>query len=638
MSRSASAARGCVLVLLLLASMVVSSPPAVAQTTPPGERVPAPQADHEVEIRRGNQVIRVRPLKTITMADGHVALMERLIVGFRDGVNDAERTDVHRQAGRRGAMNAKAAGKVGRKADAVDVPGAASLESAIQAYQADPRVEYAEPDYVMSVQETPNDPQFSLQWGMEQIRAPAAWSVTHGSAADAIAILDTGIYEEGASLPNGYLGHADLNGKVLDRRDFTGSPYGADDYHGHGTHVAGIASASTNNDIGVAGVGYNARLLNGKVCNESGQCPTSWVVNGIYWAADNSARVINMSLGGIGSCTTSYQDAISYAWMLNVVVVASAGNNNSSSPFEPASCTNVLAVASTDATDTRSSFSNYGTWVDVAAPGGRDTSGNSILSASYVGDYVYKAGTSMAAPHVAGMAGLLWGTGRYASAQAVVDDITSTADRIAGTGTYWQYGRINALAAVAIPTFADVPKSYWAWDQIETLYATGITGGCAQNPMRYCPERNVTRAEMAVFLDRVLGFANPTPPATAIFADVPPHHWAFPFVEQFYQLGITQGCGVTSAGQRLYCPDRHVTRAELAVFLLRAKYGGAYSPPPAQGIFDDVPITYWAAAWIEKLYADGITRGCGQRLYCPERNATRADMAVFLVRTFSLTR
>jgi hypothetical protein len=186
------------------------------------------------------------------------------------------------------------------------------------------------------------------------------------------------------------------------------------------------------------------------------------------------------------------------------------------------------------------------------------------------------------------------------------------------------------------PSFADVPTSYWAYTSIAQFAQRGITTGCDTG--LYCPDRNVTRAEMAVFLDRALGHASPPPPTTPTFADVPQGYWAYAYIEEFAQLGITTGCGTNDAGQRLFCPDRNVTRAEMAVFLDRAKgYGNPTAP--ASATFSDVPASYWAYVSVEQFAQLGITTGCGtdaqgRRLYCPDRNVTRAEMAVFVIRAF----
>jgi hypothetical protein len=195
---------------------------------------------------------------------------------------------------------------------------------------------------------------------------------------------------------------------------------------------------------------------------------------------------------------------------------------------------------------------------------------------------------------------------------------------------------IDNVSLVTSQTFSDVPLNYWAFNWIKRLYYAGITGGCATNPLSYCPEVSVTRDQMAVFLERGIHGSSYTPPAVGAgtgFNDVPTDHWAAAWIKQLAADGITGGCGGGN-----YCPGYPVTRAQMAVFLLRAKHGAGYIPPavgPGTG-FNDVPIDYWAAPWIKQLAAEGITGGCGTNLYCPENPVTRAQMAVFLVRTFNL--
>ncbi|PWB69929.1 MAG: hypothetical protein C3F07_18190 [Anaerolineales bacterium] len=192
----------------------------------------------------------------------------------------------------------------------------------------------------------------------------------------------------------------------------------------------------------------------------------------------------------------------------------------------------------------------------------------------------------------------------------------------------------GAIYHIAASSFSDVPTVYWAWDYIERLYASGITTGCATAPLQYCPESPVTRAQMAVFLLKGIYGSSYTPPAVGSstgFADVPTSYWAASWIKQLAVEGITGGCGGGN-----FCPDIPVTRAQMAVFLLKSKHGVAYNPPAATGVFTDVPIGYWADKWIEQLAAEGITGGCGGSNYCPDTPVTRAQMAVFLVKTFNL--
>ncbi len=148
-------------------------------------------------------------------------------------------------------------------------------------------VSYAEPNFKAYALEVPNDTYFANQWGMTKVQGPEAWDISHGSASAKIAILDTGIDKD----------HEDLATKTVARVNFTDT-VSDDDIYGHGTHVAGIAAAATNNALGVAGLGYEASLMSVKVLNDSGSGYYSWIANGINWAADNGARVINLSLGG----------------------------------------------------------------------------------------------------------------------------------------------------------------------------------------------------------------------------------------------------------------------------------------------------------------------------------------------------
>ena len=201
---------------------------------------------------------------------------------------------------------------------------------------------------------------------------------------------------------------------------------------------------------------------------------------------------------------------------------------------------------------------------------------------------------------------------------------------------------------IKIYTFADVLPSHPLWRYVEGFFGAEITTGCAINPLKYCPDRNVTRGEMAVFVLRAIHKDalpyTPTPSTTGIFADVPTpgKDWMQPWIEEFYEIGITTGC---AAGPLRYCPERYVTRGEMAVFLLRAMHKDElpYIPnpePDTVGIFADVPASNWMKPWIEEFYDEEITTGCGtsgdKLLYCPNRNVTRAEMATFIDRAFDI--
>lgn len=305
----------------------------------------------------------------------------------------------------------------------------------IQKFIKNSLIDYIEPDFVAQAVETPNDTYYSNQWGLPKVKADLAWSVSHGLSSVKVAIVDTGIDSS----------HPDISGKVQAAANCTTSSgctalSSSVDDNGHGTHVAGIAAARTNNNLGVSGIGYDTSLISVKVLDSSGSGYYSWISNGIIWAADNGARVINMSLGGKSSSVT-LQNSVDYAWNKGLVIAAAAGNSNSSKKFYPAYYSNVIAVAATDSTDKKASFSNYGSWVDVAAPG------VSIYS-TYKGGYDYLSGTSMASPFVAGLAGLVFGYHPDWTNSQVRDKIQNSADKIPGTGSYWAFGRINACLSL----------------------------------------------------------------------------------------------------------------------------------------------------------------------------------------------
>jgi thermitase len=354
---------------------------------------------------------------------------DTVLVKFRAGVSQAEKGSLHRQQGAavRGIIS-------GIDVEVVTVP-AGRAESAAASYAKDSRVRYAEVDHEASAVGGVNDYYFvnGYQWALTTIQAPQAWDLTTGCSTISIAVLDTGVDTS----------HPDLSGKVVGNINYSSSGTVGDVY-GHGTHVAGIAAAATNNGQGVAGVGYDSTILNVKVMGDDGVGTYSAVAYGIVWAADHGARVINMSLGGTSSSST-LEDAVNYAWGKGVVLVAAAGNNGNGVPFYPAYFQNVIAVASTGPTDSLSPYSDRGDWVDVAAPGG------SIWSTKPNNSYGSMSGTSMASPHVAGLAALVFTRVSDINGNGFLNDevracIQNNADNIGVTGI--GSGRINAYKAV----------------------------------------------------------------------------------------------------------------------------------------------------------------------------------------------
>src|SRR5690606_4064781 len=222
-------------------------------------------------------------------------------------------------------------------------------EALAQQLSADPLIAFAEPNYVYTVFDTvPNDPSFGQQWGHQRMDSPAGWDITVGNNSIIIAVLDTGVD----------LGHPDLAAKLVSGYDFASNDGNPSDQHGHGTHVAGIAAAVTNNGYGVAGVSWGARVMPVRVLNENGAGITSWIIDGINYAYTNGAKILNLSLGGPGY-SQAMQNAVNSAHAAGALVVAAMGNDRQSgNPTQyPAAYNNVLAVSSTGPGDQYSFFS-----------------------------------------------------------------------------------------------------------------------------------------------------------------------------------------------------------------------------------------------------------------------------------------
>ncbi len=332
---------------------------------------------------------------------------------------------------------------------------------AAAALAADPRVEWAEPDYLARpVDTTPNDPHFSEQWGLTQIEAPAAWDVVTGTQTVVIAIVDSGIQEDHPDLddhlwvnPGEIAGNGvddDNNGYVDDVHgwNFVADSNDIADGNGHGTQVAGVAAAESDNGLGIAGVCWNCRIMPVKVMADSGVANYSDIAEGVRYAADKGAQVINLSLGGYAN-SNALREAVAYAADKGAVVVGGAGNDNTASPFYPAAYDGVLAVAGTADDDTKAAFSDYGDWVDLAAPA------VAITTTFLGGDYGPADGTSLAAPFVSGLAGLIRSRWPEWTPAMVRNQLVQTADDLDALNPAYAgqlgAGRINAAAAMQDP-------------------------------------------------------------------------------------------------------------------------------------------------------------------------------------------
>ncbi len=347
----------------------------------------------------------------------------RLLVKFKDGTTGRTAGTVISGAG--GDLQERV-GKI--DVSVVDVP-VGETAGALAQVRASPAVEYAERDVaVSSFDITPNDDLWSTQWGPRVIEAPRAWDTTRGLASVVVAVLDTGAELE----------HPDLGGAFVEGHDVVDDDADPSDDSGHGTAAAGVIAARTDNGRGGAGICWSCAVMPVKVLKADGSGNTSSLAAGIVWAADHGARVISMSLGGVGR-TQTLADAIDYAQRRGIVMVAAAGNSGSSTPNYPAAYPGVLGVAGTTESGPLYSWSNYGDWVQVAAPG--------CNTAPWLhGEYVEFCGTSSATPLVAGIAALALSASPAATGAQVEEAIRKSAVPLPGSV---QNGRVDASRPLA---------------------------------------------------------------------------------------------------------------------------------------------------------------------------------------------
>ncbi|MFI9154050.1 S8 family serine peptidase [Streptomyces sp. NPDC053367] len=404
---------------------------------------------------------------------------ERLIVGYKSGAAEA---NSNAAAEADAAAKGKEAGedldfqrRLGTGAALVDLGEdltRADVADVIAEYQADPQVAYVVPDRLNTPKADPNDTDYAKQWDLFEttagMRVPGAWSTATGSGVT-VAVIDTG-----------YVAHSDLAGNIVGGYDFisdtavsvdgdgrdsnpadpgdwyaagecgTGVP--ASNSSWHGTHVAGTIAAVTNNSKGMAGIAYGAKISPLRVLGKCGGYDSD-IIDAITWASGgtvtgvpantNVAKVINMSLGGDGACTSATQSAINAAVNRGTTVVVAAGNENDNvANHSPGNCSNVISVAATGRTGSKASYSNYGSLVDISAPGGEMSTGtaNGIYSTLNSGtktpsteSYAYYQGTSMATPHIAGLVALMKSANSTLTPAQIESAIKTNARALPGT-------------------------------------------------------------------------------------------------------------------------------------------------------------------------------------------------------------
>ncbi len=353
----------------------------------------------------------------------------------------------------------------------IKVPPGKTPQQLVELYNREPDVEYAELNYYARAFFVPNDPSYSYQWHFNDpvagINIEPAWDITAGDPAVVVAVLDTGVaYETYKNFEQA----PDLADTIFVQGfDFVNYDPHPNDDDGHGTHVTGTLAQSTDNALGVAGIAFNCAIMPVKVLSKRGVGSYTAIADGIYFAANNGARIINMSLGGVGDSTT-LKDAVAYAYGKRLTIVCAAGNDfeYGSPPSYPAAYDQYcIAVGATRFDRTRAYYSNIGSYLDLAAPGGDvyidqngDGYADGVLQQTFGTNpkdwgYWFYQGTSMAAPHVSGIAALLASTG-VTDPDAIREALQNTATDLGPPGWDQQYGwgLVDAYAALDYYTIA----------------------------------------------------------------------------------------------------------------------------------------------------------------------------------------
>lgn len=356
----------------------------------------------------------------------------------------------------------------------IELPDGMTVDEAIHYFSAQDGVRLVEPNYLRYLHFKPNDPYYSYQWHFKQIDMESAWDISTSDPSVVVAVVDTGVaYENYGAFTKApdLVGTSFVPGYDFVDNDAHPNDEGGDGF-GHGTFVAGVIAQSTNNGLGVAGMAFSVSIMPIRACNRYGLCPVSLVADGIKWAVDHGADVINVSLGGPSGSQVE-ADAVAYAYNNGAVVVASAGNSADDADFTgdvdyPSRYPQVLSVGATRYDETRSYYSNYGPNLDVVAPGGdvtvdqnSDGYGDGVLQNTFSGEntdpgywndfgYWFGQGTSFSAPHASALAALLVSKG-LRDVPGVVFDVIRYSARdvgVAGRDNTYGYGIIDPVHAL----------------------------------------------------------------------------------------------------------------------------------------------------------------------------------------------
>ena len=414
---------------------------------------------------------------------------DQLVVQARGGVSDAQAARVFAKHGAKIIDTIPAVHTY-----VISVP-AGQLDAVRHALARAPQFKSVSKNFARRLQMTANDYWYPGEWHLATIQAPLAWDFTIGNPNVVIAIVDSGVSPV-----------ADLASKLIPGINIIDSTDTSDGLN-HGTGVAGIAAAASNNSIGVTGVAWLNDILPVKIFNSSGTTTCSAVDNGIIWAADHGASVINMSFSGASECSGE-ASAVNYAWNKGAVMVAAAGNSSSSSPNYPAAYADVLGVSATSSNDLFLSSSNYGNWISVAAPG------CGIYTTLNNGGYGGSCGTSVAAPIVSGIAGLVISANPGLSNAQVKSIIEQSADDLGAPGydQYYGWGRVNAYKAVLAATGTAPPPPDTTPPTASITAPSAGASVSATTTVNVAASDNVGVTRVQLYVDGTsLGFDSSTP-------------------------------------------------------------------------------------------------------------------------------
>ncbi|WP_237669722.1 S8 family serine peptidase [Virgibacillus halodenitrificans] len=412
------------LFILLIVYCLVTPIHSYAESTGDGNSAPFKNAKQEHHSYKKN-----RTSKSLEQAEGNIPKAKvnnrRILVKIKEGHEfrpvDFGLTEIHTS----NLLREKGL-------TVVEVSPRDDFYRKLKQLQHNTNIENAEPDYTGELEYIPTDTGFPSQWYLNKIGMPRVWDAEQGSQEVTIAVLDSGVERN----------HPDLKGRILPGYDFVNNDYNPADDHGHGTHVAGIIAANANT-FGIIGMDFNAKILPVKVANEEGDITSQNLIEGIYYAIENGADIINMSLGSYQPSELE-EEAILAAHEAGVILVAAAGNDSLGEPSYPASYRGVISVAATGKQDEQAGFSNFGNFIDLSAPG------IDIVSTNNRKEYSSGNGTSFSTPIVSGMTALLKSAHPTWNKSEIEWVMEASADSLSGKtwdDTYG-YGRINGFTAI----------------------------------------------------------------------------------------------------------------------------------------------------------------------------------------------